>query len=163
MITYRMLQTAPLFPKKGKNAKNSSPSLNVTARSQLMPGHKPFAQDIQSLHPRRRGAEKILKLGMIQSWVAASSAAWGWQNSQSGATIPKSFGFEDATRTAITLWPSLFQSRFSAGRPCNPPVSLPASHRRAPISAPPELLRFSPPACLSPPSPPARPAASEPC
>jgi len=34
---------------------------------------------------------------MVQFWVAASSAAWGWQNSQSGATIPKSFGFEAAT------------------------------------------------------------------
>jgi hypothetical protein len=41
----------------------------------------------------------------VQCWVAASSAAprlslpkaWGWQNSQSGATIPKSFGFEAAT------------------------------------------------------------------
>jgi len=34
---------------------------------------------------------------MVQFWVAASSAAWGWQNSQSGPTIPKSFGFEAAT------------------------------------------------------------------
>jgi hypothetical protein len=34
---------------------------------------------------------------MVQFWVAASSAAWGGQNSQSGATIPKSFGFEAAT------------------------------------------------------------------
>ena len=34
---------------------------------------------------------------MVQFWVAASSAAWGWQNSESGATIPKSFGFEAAT------------------------------------------------------------------
>jgi len=41
------------------------------------------------------------KFRMVQFWVAASSAAprlslpkaWGWQNSQSGATIPKSFGF----------------------------------------------------------------------
>jgi len=46
-----------------------------------------------------------VNFGIVQSWVAASSAAprlslpkaWGWQNSQSGATIPKSFGFEDAT------------------------------------------------------------------
>src|SRR4030042_2352143 len=37
------------------------------------------------------------KSGMVQFWVAASSAAWGWQNSQSGATIAKSFGFEAAT------------------------------------------------------------------
>jgi len=45
------------------------------------------------------------KMGLVQFWVAASSAAprlslpkaWGWQNSQSGATIPKSFGFEAAT------------------------------------------------------------------
>ena len=29
-----------------------------------------------------------VKRGMVQFWVAASSAAWGWQNSQSGATIP---------------------------------------------------------------------------
>jgi hypothetical protein len=37
-----------------------------------------------------------VKKGMVQFWVAASSAAprlslpkaWGWQNSQSGATIP---------------------------------------------------------------------------
>ncbi len=36
-------------------------------------------------------------LGTVQFWVAASSAAWGWQNSESGATIPKSFGFEAAT------------------------------------------------------------------
>ena len=36
-------------------------------------------------------------LGVVQSRVAASSAAWGWQNSESGATIPKSFGFEAAT------------------------------------------------------------------
>jgi len=40
--------------------------------------------------------------GMVQFWVAASSAAWGWQNSQSGATIPKSFGFEAATRCETT-------------------------------------------------------------
>ena len=30
--------------------------------------------------------------------MAASSAAWGWQSSESSATIPKSFGFEAATR-----------------------------------------------------------------
>ena len=35
--------------------------------------------------------------GMVQFWVAASNAAWGWQNFESGATIPKSFGFEAAT------------------------------------------------------------------
>ena len=35
---------------------------------------------------------------MVQSRVAASSAAWGWQSSESSATIPKSFGFEAATR-----------------------------------------------------------------
>jgi hypothetical protein len=42
---------------------------------------------------------------MVQFRVAASSAAprlslpkaWGWQSSKSGATIPKSFGFEAAT------------------------------------------------------------------
>jgi len=39
---------------------------------------------------------------MVQFWVAASSAAWGWQNSQSGATIPKSFGFENATPCETT-------------------------------------------------------------
>jgi hypothetical protein len=47
----------------------------------------------------------IRNKGMVQFWVAASSAAprlslpkaWGWQNSASGATIPKSFGFEAAT------------------------------------------------------------------
>jgi len=38
-----------------------------------------------------------LKKGVVQFRVAASSAAWGWQSSKSGATIPKSFGFEDAT------------------------------------------------------------------
>jgi len=38
------------------------------------------------------------KKGMVQFWVAASSAAWGWQTSRSGATIPRSFGFEAATR-----------------------------------------------------------------
>ena len=37
-------------------------------------------------------------MGMVQSRVAASSAAWGWQSSESSATIPKSFGFEAATR-----------------------------------------------------------------
>ena len=41
-------------------------------------------------------------LGMVQFWVAASSAAWGWQNLQSGATIPKSFGFEAATPCETT-------------------------------------------------------------
>jgi len=40
--------------------------------------------------------------GMVQFWVAASSAAWGWQNSESGATIPKSFGFEAATPCETT-------------------------------------------------------------
>ena len=49
--------------------------------------------------------------GMVQSWVAASSAGlrlssaecpWGWQSSKSGATIPKSFGFEAATRYGAT-------------------------------------------------------------
>jgi len=39
---------------------------------------------------------------LVQSWVAASSAAWGWQSSKSGATIPKSFGFEAATRYGAT-------------------------------------------------------------
>ena len=39
---------------------------------------------------------------MVQSWVAASSAAWGWQCSKIGATIPKSFGFEAATRYGAT-------------------------------------------------------------
>jgi len=43
-----------------------------------------------------------LIFGMVQFWVAASSAAWGWQNSQSGATIPKSFGFENATPCETT-------------------------------------------------------------
>jgi len=44
-------------------------------------------------------------LGVVQFPVAASSAAphlslpkaWEWQSSKSGATIPKSFGFEVAT------------------------------------------------------------------
>ena len=44
----------------------------------------------------------IAALGMVQSWVAASSAAWGWQSSKSGVTIPKSFGFEAATRYGAT-------------------------------------------------------------
>jgi hypothetical protein len=35
---------------------------------------------------------------MVQSRVAASSAAWGWQGSERRGTIPKSFGFEAATR-----------------------------------------------------------------
>jgi len=39
---------------------------------------------------------------MVQSWVAASSAAWGWQSSKSGVTIPKSFGFEAATHYRAT-------------------------------------------------------------
>jgi hypothetical protein len=47
---------------------------------------------------------------MVQFRVAASSAAprlslpkaWGWQNSQSGAAIPKSFGFEAATHYETT-------------------------------------------------------------
>ena len=39
---------------------------------------------------------------MVQFWVAASSAAWGWPNSQSDATIPKSFGFEAATPCETT-------------------------------------------------------------
>jgi len=39
---------------------------------------------------------------MVQSWVAASSAAWGWQSSKSGVTIPKSFGFEAATHYGAT-------------------------------------------------------------
>ena len=34
---------------------------------------------------------------MVPSRVAASSAAWGWQSSESTVTIPKSFGFEAAT------------------------------------------------------------------
>jgi len=34
--------------------------------------------------------------------VAASSAAWGWQSSKSGVTIPKSFGFEAATHYGAT-------------------------------------------------------------
>ena len=42
--------------------------------------------------------QHIPKNGMVQSRVAASSAAWGWQSSESSATIPKSFGFEAATR-----------------------------------------------------------------
>jgi len=37
-------------------------------------------------------------LGIFQSWVAA----WEWQSSKSGATIPKSFGFEAATRYGAT-------------------------------------------------------------
>jgi len=37
------------------------------------------------------------KIGTVQFWGPASSAAWGCQNSESGATIPKSFGFEAAT------------------------------------------------------------------
>jgi len=37
-------------------------------------------------------------LGLVHNRVAASSAAWGWQSSESSATIPKSFGFEAATR-----------------------------------------------------------------
>jgi len=52
--------------------------------------------------PQRRPERPESFLGMVQFWVAASSAAWGWQNSQSGATIPKSFGFEDATLYATT-------------------------------------------------------------
>ncbi len=39
-----------------------------------------------------------VKMGLVQSRVAASSAAWGWRSSKSSATIPKSFGFEAATR-----------------------------------------------------------------
>jgi len=39
---------------------------------------------------------------MVQFRVAASSAAWGWQSSESGATIPKSFGFEAATPYGAT-------------------------------------------------------------
>jgi len=39
----------------------------------------------------------LSNFGTVQFWRAASSATWGWQNSQSGATIPKSFGFEAAT------------------------------------------------------------------
>jgi hypothetical protein len=39
---------------------------------------------------------------MVQFWVAASSAAWGWQTTESGATIPKSFGFEAATPRGAT-------------------------------------------------------------
>jgi len=47
---------------------------------------------------------------MVQFRVAASSAAprlslskaWGWQSSKSGATIPKSFGFEAATPYVAT-------------------------------------------------------------
>jgi cytoskeletal protein CcmA (bactofilin family) len=35
---------------------------------------------------------------VVHFGVAASSAAWGWRNSRSGAAIPKSFGFEAATR-----------------------------------------------------------------
>jgi len=34
--------------------------------------------------------------------VAASSAAWGWQISNSGVSIPKSFGFEAATHYEAT-------------------------------------------------------------
>jgi len=48
------------------------------------------------------GIRNFSFLGMVQSWVAASSAAWGWQSSKSGATIPKSFGFEAATRYGAT-------------------------------------------------------------
>jgi len=29
------------------------------------------------------------KNGMVQSWVAASSTAWGWQSSNSDVTMPK--------------------------------------------------------------------------
>ena len=56
--------------------------------------------------PREANAEEtrvpllptdVGKLDLVQSWVAASSAAWGWQNSKSNSTIPKSFGFEAAT------------------------------------------------------------------
>jgi len=39
---------------------------------------------------------------MAQSWVAASSAAWGCQSSKSAAAIPKSFGFKAATRYVAT-------------------------------------------------------------
>ncbi len=46
--------------------------------------------------------ERSQFFGLVQSWVAASSAAWGWQSSKSGATIPKSFGFEAATRNRAT-------------------------------------------------------------
>jgi len=38
------------------------------------------------------------KNDMFHFGVAASSAAWGWRNSRSGAAIPKSFGFAAATR-----------------------------------------------------------------
>jgi len=61
--------------------------------------------------PRRTTA--LENFGMVQSWVAASSAAWGWQSSKSGVTIPKSFpgyglafaetsGFEAATHYGAT-------------------------------------------------------------
>jgi len=42
------------------------------------------------------------RTGMVQFGVAASSAAWGWQSSKSGVTIPKSFGFEAATPYGAT-------------------------------------------------------------
>jgi hypothetical protein len=41
--------------------------------------------------------------GLIQSRVAASSEAWGWQSSKSNPTIPKSFGFEAATLCLIAV------------------------------------------------------------
>ena len=182
-----MLQTVLLFPKKRKNAKNS---FTVPQRHcpppQLTPAHKPFAQAVQWLHQRCQPRLRILSsthlliYSSTHSLSAVPAIPRDFDNSRPSTRISPSGPLracglclrpspirlrriEAATRTAITLWPSPFQSRFSAGRLCNPPVSLPASHRRAPISAPPKPLRFSPPACRPPPSPPARPAASEPC
>jgi hypothetical protein len=55
-------------------------------------------KEIHKKHLRRKYRWlNLKKIGMVQFCVASSSAAWGWQSSKSGATIPKSFGFEAAT------------------------------------------------------------------
>jgi len=58
--------------------------------------------------------------GTVQFRVAASSAAprlslpkaWGWQSSKSGATIPKSFGFEAATPFVARILYVVFRISF---------------------------------------------------